>query len=147
MKFLTARNTMQSEALRNIRTMRQVKTDLDLARSRKVRTTNSLSRTEEEAAHLLSLTDRRVEQTLAKETKRFAAMEASIEKSQGRVLKAREKLAATIKRNRALTELRCELQRARWEKRSPVPLKKEPPAEGGNLLRVDENLPRIELKY
>ena len=101
--------------------MRQVKTGHDLARSRRVRTTNSLSRTEEEAAHLLSLTDRRAGQILAKETKRFAAMEASIDKSRGRVLKAREKLAATINRNRALTELRHELQRARWEKRARYP--------------------------
>ena len=130
---------MQSEALRNIRTMRQIKTGHDLARSQKVRTTNSLSRTEEETAHLLSLTDRRIEQTLAKETKRFAAVEASIEKSRGRVLKAREKLAATINRNRALTELRYQLQRARWEKGNPVPLKKEPPHESGNLPSINLN--------
>jgi hypothetical protein len=138
---------MQSEALRKIKTMRQVKTGHDLARSQKIRTTNSLSRTEEEAVHLLSLTDRRIEQTLAKETKCFAMMEASINKSRGRVLRAREKLAATINKNRALTELRYQLQRARWEKTNPVPLKKEPPAKGGNLLKADENLPRIELKY
>jgi hypothetical protein len=130
---------MQSEALRNIKTMRQVKTGHDLARNQKVRTTNSLSRTEEEATHLLSLTDRRIEQTLAKETKRFAMMEASINKSRGRVLKAREKLAATINRNRALTELRYQLQRARWGKGAPIPLKKEPPPEGGNLPSIDLN--------
>ena len=131
---------MQSETLRNIKTMRQVKTGHDLARRQRVKTTNSLSKTDEEAAHLLSLTDRRTGQILAKETKRFATMEASIEKSRGRVLKAREKLAATINRNRALTELRYELQRARWEGKDPVPLGKEPPA-------GDENLPRVELNY
>jgi len=131
---------MQSEALRNIKTMRQVKTGLDLNRSQRVRTTNSLSRTAEEAAYLLSLADRRIVQILAKEMKRFAAMEASIDKSRGRVLKAREKLAATINRNRALTELRYQLQKARWDKRDPVPLIKEPPAGDGNL-------PRMELNY
>jgi hypothetical protein len=131
---------MQSEALRNIKTMRQVKTGHDLARRQRVKTTNSLSKTDEEAAHLLSLTDRRTGQILAKETRRFATMEASIEKSRGRVLKAREKLAATINRNRALTKLRYELQRARWEGKAPVPLKKEPPTE-------DTNPPRIELNY
>lgn len=130
---------MQSEALRNSKTMRQVKTGHDLARSQKVRTTNSLSKTEEETAHLLSIADRRTEQILAKETKRFAMMEASIDKSQGRVLKAREKLAATINRNRALTELRYQLQRARWGERTPIPLKKEPPPEGGNLPSIDLN--------
>ena len=129
---------MPSETLRNFRTMRQVKSSLDLAKNQRVKTTNSLSRTEEEAAYLLSLTDRRAGQILAKETKRFAAMEASVDKSRGRVLKAREKLAATINKNRALTELRYQLQRARWEKRGP--LKKESPTEGGNL-------PRMELNY
>jgi hypothetical protein len=138
---------MQSEALRNIQTMRQIKTGHDLARSRRARTTNSLSRTKEEAAHLLSLTDRRVEQILARETKRFAAMDASIEKSRGRVLRAREKLAATINRNRALTELRYELQRARWEKEGLVSPKEEPPSGGGDQPGIDENLPRIELNY
>jgi hypothetical protein len=131
---------MQSEALRNIKTMRQIKTGQDLARSRMVRTTNSLSKTEEEMAHLLSLADRQAEQILAKEIKRFAAMEASINKSRGRVLKAREKLAATVNRNRALTELRYELQRARWDKGDSVPLKKEPPTR-------DENLPKMKLNY
>jgi hypothetical protein len=131
------RDIMPSEAMRNIRTMRQVKTGYDLARSQRVKTTNSLSRTGEEAAHLLSLSDRRAAQILAKETKRFAAVEASVDKSRGRVLKAREKLAATINKNRALTELRYQLQRARWEKRAP--LKKEPPTGGGNLLRMELN--------
>jgi len=131
---------MISEALRNIKTMRQVKTGHDLARRQRVKTTNSLSKTDGEAAHLLSLTDRRTGQILAKETKRFATMEASIEKSRGRVLKAREKLAATINRNRALTELRYKLQRARWDKRDLVPLKKEALNEG-------KNLPSINLNY
>jgi predicted nucleic acid-binding Zn-ribbon protein len=131
---------MPSEALRNIKTMRQVKTGHDLAKNQRVKTTNSLSRTQEEIERLQSLTDRLLEQTLSKENKRFAAMEASVDKSRGRLLKAREKLAATINRNRALTELRYELQRARWEKRDPVPLKKEPPTEDGNL-------PQMELNY
>ena len=131
---------MQSEALRNIKTMRQVRTGHDLAAGRKVRTTNSLSRPEEEAARLLSLNDRQAGQVLAKETQRFAAMEASFDKSRGRVLKAREKLAATINRNRALTELRHELQKSRWDRKAPVPPKKEKPT-----ARVP--LPRVEVKY
>jgi hypothetical protein len=131
---------MQSEALRNIKTMRQVRTGHDLAAGRRARTTNSLSKSEAEAARLLSLNDRRAEQVLAKETQRFAAMEASFDKSRGRVLKAREKLAATINRNRALTELRHELQRLRWDKKDPVPPKKKPPT-------AKAPLPRVELKY
>ena len=131
---------MPSEALRNIRTMRQVMTSLDLAQNRRVKTTNSLSRTEEETAYLLSLTDRQAGQILAKEVKRFAAMEASVDKSRRRLLKAREKLAATINRNRALTELRYQLQRARWEKSVPAPIiEQEPPTGSGNLTRIELN--------
>jgi len=131
---------MPSEALRNIRTMRQVKTSLDLAKNQRVKATNSLSKTEDEAAHLLSLTDRRVVQILAKERKRFATLEASIDKSRGRVLKAREKLATTINKNRALNELRRELQQARWEGNKPAPAKVETPT-------PRPNLHQIELRY
>jgi valyl-tRNA synthetase len=131
---------MLSEALRNIRTMRQVKTSLDLAENQRIKTTNSLSRTEEEETYLQSLSDRRLEQILAKERKRSAAVEVAIDKSRQRLIKAREKLAATINKNRALTELRHELQRTRWKGRNSVPLKKAPLDEGGNLRRM-------ELKY
>jgi hypothetical protein len=131
---------MQSEALRNIRTMRQVKTSLYVARRQKLKTSNSLSKTEEEAAYLLSLTDRRAGQILAKEVRRFAALEASIDKSRGRVLKAREKLAVTINKNRALNELRLELQQARWEGNMPALARAETPT-------PRPNLHQIELRY
>ena len=130
---------MKSEALRNIRTMRQVKTSPDVARSQKVRTTNSLSKTREGVEYLESLTDRRLEQVLQKERRRFVAQEASINKSRQRVLKAREKLAMTINKNRALTELRHELQRARWEGKGPTALKADTAPE--------QNLCQIELRY
>jgi len=111
---------MKSEALRNIRTMRQVKTSLDVARSQRPRTANSLSKTSEEIEHLESLGDPRVVQILVKERKRFAAQEASINKSRQRVLRAREKLAMTINKNRTLTELRHELQQRRRAGEEPA---------------------------
>lgn len=117
---------MESEALRNIRTMRQIRTGADLVRGQKLRTTNSLPRTKEEVNHLQSLNDPRVGQILAKERKRFAAQETGVEKSRRRLLKSRKKLAVTINRNRALTDLRHELQRTRWERREPVPAINEP---------------------
>jgi predicted nucleic acid-binding Zn-ribbon protein len=106
---------MKSEALRNIRTMRQVSTSLAVAGRCRCRTTNSLSKTAEEAARLEGLADRRLEQVLARERQRSAALESAVARSRGRLLKTREKLAATINRNRALTALRRELQQARWE--------------------------------
>ncbi|MGA2671352.1 MAG: hypothetical protein ABSF21_08085 [Dehalococcoidia bacterium] len=141
---------MQSEALRNIRTMRQVKTSLDLAKNQRVKTTNSLSRTEEEAAYLLSLSDPQVGQILAKERKRSAAMEASVDKSRQRLLRAREKLAATINKNRALTELRHELQQSRLEGKEPIPEKAPTQTEVKAKPKLPTRKPklrRVELKY
>jgi hypothetical protein len=131
---------MKSEALRNLRTMRQVKTGLGLARGQKLRTTNSLSKVKGEIEHLDSLQDRRLEQILAGESKRFAAQQASLDKSRQRVLRSRERLAMTINRNRALTELRQELQRARWEEN-------DLPAPKAEQLMPEQNLRPIELKY
>jgi len=111
---------MKSEALRNIRTVRQLKTSLDVARSQKVRTTNSLSKTRGEVEYLESLTDRQLEQVLQKERRRSADQEAAISKSRQRVLRAREKLAMTVNRNRALTELRRELQQRRRAGEEPA---------------------------
>ncbi len=131
---------MKSEALRNVRTMREVKSSLDIARGQRLRTTNSLSKTREEVEALGSLTDRRLEQVLGKEQRRFAAQEASINKSRQRVLRAREKLAMTVNKNRSLTELRRKLQQTRWEGNDPVAPKAEMPA-------PEPNLRQVELKY
>ena len=120
--------------------MRDVKTSLGVAQSQKLRTTNALSKTKEEIVHLESVTERRVEQVLEKEKRRFAAQEASIKKSRHRLLKAREKLAMTINKNRALTELRRQLQQARWEGNDPVVPKVGIPA-------LEQNPRQIELRY
>ena len=131
---------MKSEALRNIRTIRQLKTSLDVARSQRSRTTNSLSKTRGEIEHLESLTDPRLKQVLGKERRRFAAQEASINKSRQRMLKVRAKLAITVNKNRSLAELRRELQQARWEGNDPAAPKVEMPA-------TEQTLHQIELKY
>jgi hypothetical protein len=131
---------MKSDALRNIRTIRQVKTSLDVIRSQRPRTANSLSKTSGEIEYLESLTDRRLEQVLEKERRRFAAQEASINRSRQRVLRGREKLAMTINRNRALTELRHKLHDSRWEGNDPAVPKAEMPS-------VEPNLRQVELKY
>lgn len=131
---------MKSEALKNIGTMRQVKTSLDVLRSQRPRTANSLSKTSGEIEYLESLTDRRLKQVLEKERMRFAAQEASINKSRQRVLIAREKLAMIINKNRALTELRHELQHRRWEGNDPAAPEADIPA-------PETNLRQVELKY
>lgn len=104
---------MESESLRNIRTMRQVKTSLEVAKGQKARAMSSLSKTRETKPD--TTFDRQLEVILAKERAHVAAYEASMKRSRGRILKLREKLAMVIKRNEALTQLRSELQEARRE--------------------------------
>ncbi|MBI2851926.1 MAG: hypothetical protein HYX84_02305 [Chloroflexi bacterium] len=130
---------MKSEALRNVRTMRQVKTSLDLARRQKTNTTNSLSRTEEEKRYLENLADPRLARVLEREKKRSAALDAAVNKSRQRMLRSRHKLAMTVNKNRALTELRQKLQQARWEDTVP--------ATQANKAVSEVKLHQIELSY
>ncbi len=137
---------MESEALRNIRTMRQVKSSLEVARNQRVKTTNSLSKTTVEIEHLEStgICNSQTAQILAKEKTRAAKFEASVERSRQKLLKSREKMASLINRNRALTNLRHEIQRDRDQKKEspplPKPLIKREISKRGSLHEV-------ELKY
>lgn len=131
---------MESEALRNIRTMREIKTSLDVARKQKVRTTNSLSRTKEEIGHLESIEPPELNQLLTKERKRLVAFDMSVEKSRQRLLQLRERLAGIINKNRAIMEVRHQLQQARWTKdpASPLPkIKLNPRSEGFHEVELD----------
>jgi hypothetical protein len=130
-------DNISSEALRRVRTMRQVPTSLEASDRRRPRTTNSLSKTAEELAALDSLTDRRLQQVLNRERRRAAALEASVEKSRRRLLKSRGKLAATVNRNRALTMLRHELQRARWQGTAGPAMPEDRRGKTGRLLDLD----------
>ncbi len=119
---------MKKESLRGIRTMREVMTSLNVRRPDGGRTTNSL-RKENIADDAGSPPDAMLRQILANEKARAAAFEASVAKSQQRMLKLRDKLAATIKRNEELTRLRKEIQQARWEQKPPSPAVEPAPKE------------------
>ena len=110
---------MKSEALSHIRTMRDIKTDLDTRRARKVKATDSLFRTKEEMESLESMEDKGLPQALDKERRRFARQDAAVERSRKKLLDARMKLAAMANRNRRVTKLRHELQRGRYECKDP----------------------------
>jgi hypothetical protein len=114
---------MKSETLRNIKTMRQVKTSLEVARHHELKTTNKLYKTAEEIEELesMSLEDKQIAQILAREKARAAKFEASVDKSQRKLLASRKKLAVVINRNRALTELRHEIQMQRDQMKNPQP--------------------------
>jgi len=132
---------VESETLRNIRTMRHIKTSLDVAREWKVRTTNSLSKTKEEIERLGSIEHPRLNQLLTKEKKRFADFDASVKKSKQRILQSRERLAGIINKNHALTRLRHQLQQARWMNEPDSPLSKI------KLNPHNERFREVELHY
>ena len=128
---------MKSEALGNLRTMREVRSSLEVAGGRKAKTTNSLSRTKEMIDALEPLNDRSLGSVLTRERKRFGNQEASVNKSRQRLLKSRKKLATIIEKNRALTQLRHELQQERWRgDDSPVLPKAEQSNPGPKLRQV-----------
>ena len=134
---------MQSEALRNIRTMRQVKTSLNIARCQKPKTSNSLSKTKEERESLGSAMDlRALGLEVRREKEKFARQDATVEKFQKNYFVAREKLAARINGNRAMMELRHELQERRRRGESPDPERcnpkeAKPPTSEGSFNEVE----------
>ena len=128
---------MKSESLRGLRTMRQVRTSLNVARPRQGRTVNSLHKEKPEGDQEFS-PDAKLEQILANEKMRATAFEASVAKSQQRMLKLRDKLAETIKRNEELTRLRQKIQKDRWESRLS-----SPPAHSGTKNEYDA----VKLRY
>jgi uncharacterized protein with von Willebrand factor type A (vWA) domain len=121
--------------------MRDIKTSLDVARERKVRTTNSLSKTKEEIERLGSIEHPQLNQLLSKEKKRFADFYASVEKSRQRILQLRERLAGIINKNRALIRLRHQLQRAHRMNEPDSPLSKT------KLNPQNERFREVELHY
>jgi len=132
---------MKSEALQNIKTMRSIKTSSEVLRARTVKTTNSLSKAEEEENPVLTMQDSALKQKIAQEKAHLDRFDRSVENSRKNILKSREKLAATIARNKALTEVRHELQRSRWEEKDP------PMEEQTKGYPRKDSINKIELEY
>jgi len=126
--------------------MRQVKSSLEVARKQKFKTLSSVSKTPEEIEHLanVGLDNNQAAQVLAKERARAVKFEASVKRSQQKLLKSREKMAVLVNRNRALTSLRHEIQRER-------DLKTAAPATTQPVVKPEKinhgSLRGMELKY
>lgn len=86
----------------------------DIRRMRHIKTDSSMFMTKEERESLQSAMDfRTLGLEVRKERDKFARQDAAVEKFQANYFKARERLAATINKNRAIMELRHELQKRR----------------------------------
>lgn len=105
---------MPKGTIKRIRTMRDIKSSLDI--SRKVSSvgedqlyrelTTDLENSPEEALKLKVM--------IRKERVRFASQMASVERSREGMRKMQKKLAGIIKRNRELMRVRRELQESMW---------------------------------
>jgi len=111
---------MKHESLVAIKTFRDSKTGLENGNERKIRTTNSLSRSKKEQGILKSLIDdddddKKLSQARQIDVQRFAQQDLAVKKSQEKMLLIRDKLAKTVNKNKKIIELRQKLQKGSWE--------------------------------
>ena len=129
-----------------IRLMGQSRNNSDIAGARDIRTASSMFMTREERESLESAMDfRALGIDTRREIDKFAHQDAAVERFQENYFRAREKLAATLNKNRALMRLKHELQRRRRMGEDPKP-------EGGNATEAkaptsQEGLSEIEVRY
>jgi len=129
-----------------IKLMAHSRNSTDIPGVRDIRTASSLFVTREERESLGSAMDLRALGLEARREKdKFARQDATVEKFKKNYFVAREKLAAKINKNRAMMELRHELQERRRRGESPDP-------EGCNSTEVkppigESSFNHVELRY
>ena len=118
---------MKHESLVALKTFRDSKTGLENRNERKIRTTNSLSRTKKEQKILKSLIDddddKKLSQARQIDIQRFAQQDLAVKKSQEKMLLIRDKLAKTVNKNKKIIEWRQKLQKGSWGKDHSSPQK------------------------
>jgi len=119
---------MKHESLVAIKTFRDSKTGLENGNERKIRTTNSLSRSKKEQGILKSLIDdddddKKLSQARQIDVQRFAQQDLAVKKSQEKMLLIRDKLAKTVNKNKKIIEWRQKLQKGSWGKDHSSPQK------------------------
>jgi hypothetical protein len=125
--------------------MRQVKSSLDVARKQKARTTNSLYSNNRQNQNMDSADDKGLQRILEKERRRFATQEKAVNRSREQLLKYRERLAKSVNRNQALTDMRLELQRTRFDGNHGTQPKVIKP--GQDKPKTEQGLHKIGLRY
>ena len=130
---------MKNKSPGYIKLMAHSRNSADIPGVRDIKTASSLFMTREERESLGSAMDSRALGPEARREKdKFARQDAVLEKFQKNYFIAREKLAAKINKNRAMMELRHELQERRRRGESPDP-------EGGGT--QEAKLPVVENSF
>ncbi|MBP9014960.1 MAG: hypothetical protein KBH15_00450 [Candidatus Atribacteria bacterium] len=131
---------MKNESLRNIKTFRDIKTSRENREEQKIKTTNSLSKTEEELKEMYSLVDEEdLAKALERERQRFTKQDLAMQRNRERLLASRRKLAMIVNKNRKIMELRRKLQKERERRADPPPI-----ATKGSKL---SNFKEVDIEY
>lgn len=110
---------MKRESLVNIRTVREIVSGLDRARVQPpIKTTNLIARGGKEPQPTIAPV--KIASALLKERLRFQKRLESLNRSQMKILGARQKLANTKEKNRHIMELRLKLYKQHWDETSPI---------------------------
>ncbi|MBM3142939.1 MAG: hypothetical protein FJ005_07835 [Chloroflexi bacterium] len=137
---------MARKLLGYTRPMGYTQNSSDIRRVRHIKTASSMFMTKEERESLQSAMDfRALGLEARRERDKFARQDAAVEKFHRNYFKARENLAAKINKNRAIMELRHELQRARWRRQDPH--RQEPSTEETKPPISRGGFNEVELKY
>lgn len=128
---------MKSESLVNIKTFRDNKTDLEKRGGRKIKTTNSLSKKEEELRIMETIVDdEALNRALQKERIWFARQDLAIKGARKKLLAIRRQLAKVVNKNRKFSELRHKLQKECGDREDPAQ-KIRRPSKFSNFKKVE----------
>ena len=137
---------MKNKAPGYIKLLARSRNSTNIPRVRDIRTASSLFMTSEDRESLGWAMDfRALGREARREKDKFARQDAALEKFRGNYFKARERLAATINKNKAMMELRHELQQRRRDGEEP---EAQTPNSGEVKPPVGENsFNHVELRY
>jgi len=137
---------MKNKAPGYIKLLAHSRNSTNIPGVRDIRTASSMFMTREERESLGWAMDFKALRPEARREKdKFARQDAVLEKFRENYFKARERLAATINKNKAMMELRHELQQSRRDGEEP---EAQTPNSGEVKLPVGENtFNHVELRY
>jgi hypothetical protein len=127
---------MRRESFNYLRTMRQIKTGLDLAREpNRIQTTSARFRASSEKDLGPQVNEKAIAVELEAEERKFARQNQALARSRQKLKDTRGRLYATKAKNERLMILRHTLQKQRWLDTEGIPSSSAPKPGGADALR------------
>jgi hypothetical protein len=132
---------MRRESFNYLRTMRQIKTGLDLARGpKRIQTTGARYRASFEKELEPHINERAIAVEIENEQRKFVRQNQALARSRQKLIATRGRLFATKAKNERLMVLRHALQKQRWLDTEGVPTSSAP--QSGGTGEPSKNRPR-----